>query len=66
MNLNLEGKRAIVTGGSRGIGKAVIDNFVKEGVNVATCARGKKSLSQCLAQWNKEEQRVLWSFGRCY
>lgn len=59
MNLQLDGKRAIVTGGSRGIGKAVIDNFVQEGMQVATCARGAASLNASLDQWNAEGTRVI-------
>lgn len=55
MNLNLRGKKAIVTGGSRGIGKAVINNFVEEGMAVATCSRGQASLESSLAGWSDSE-----------
>ena len=59
MNLGLKGKRAIVTGGSRGIGKAVIDTFIEEGMQIATCSRNVKSLENSLAQWNKGEANVI-------
>ncbi|MBV38479.1 MAG: 3-ketoacyl-ACP reductase, partial [Rhodospirillaceae bacterium] len=39
MNLGLKGKKAIVTGGSRGIGRAVANRLAMEGANVAICAR---------------------------
>jgi NAD(P)-dependent dehydrogenase (short-subunit alcohol dehydrogenase family) len=44
MDLALEGKRVLVTGGSRGIGKAIVAGFLDEGARVATCARGAESL----------------------
>ncbi len=59
MNLNLKGKRAIVTGGSRGIGKAVIDNFVDAGMKIATCARGQASIDASLSHWNAKGENVL-------
>lgn len=59
MDLGLKGKRAIVTGGSRGIGKAVIDTFIEEGMLVATCARGEESLNASLQQWNKDSRCVI-------
>lgn len=59
MNLGLKGKRAIVTGGSRGIGKAVIDTFIDEGMQIATCSRNVKSLENSLAQWNKDTANVI-------
>lgn len=59
MNLQMKGKRAIVTGGSRGIGKAVIDNYVDEGMKVATCARGKASLENSLKEWNTHGENVI-------
>lgn len=49
MDLQLNGKKAIVTGGSRGIGYAVLNNLVDEGVAVATCARGESALNAAIA-----------------
>lgn len=45
MDLQLAGKRAIVTGGSRGIGKAVARELAREGVDVALAARGEAALN---------------------
>jgi NAD(P)-dependent dehydrogenase (short-subunit alcohol dehydrogenase family) len=44
MDLQLAGKRAIVTGGSRGIGRAVAQQLAQEGVDVAIVARGRDAL----------------------
>jgi 3-oxoacyl-[acyl-carrier protein] reductase len=44
MNLSLEGKIAIVTGGSKGIGRAAALALAEEGVDVAICARGMEDL----------------------
>lgn len=41
MNLGLENKNAIVTGGSHGIGLSIAKQLAGEGVNVAICARRK-------------------------
>ncbi len=39
MDLGLEGKNVLVTGGSKGIGLAIAELFADEGANVAICAR---------------------------
>lgn len=44
MDLELTGKTAIVTGGSRGIGKAIARELGLEGVDVAIAARGREAL----------------------
>ena len=42
MDLELQGKTAIVTGGSRGIGKAIARELALEGVDVAIAARNQE------------------------
>lgn len=50
MELELTGKRAIVTGGSRGIGKAIARELLAEGVDVVIAARGEEALHAAAAE----------------
>ena len=50
MDLELAGKTAIVTGGSRGIGKAVARELAAEGVDLAIVARSAEALNQSAAE----------------
>ncbi|MGI9614154.1 MAG: SDR family NAD(P)-dependent oxidoreductase [Acidimicrobiales bacterium] len=50
MDLGLAGKRAIVTGGSRGIGRAIAQTLIDEGASVAICARGAGGVAAAVAE----------------
>ena len=44
MELNLAGKKAVVTAASRGIGLAIAQSLADEGASVAICARSEGGL----------------------
>ena len=50
MDLGLKGKRAIVTGGSKGIGRRCADIFADEGAHVAICARNAGEVEAMVAR----------------
>ncbi|MDX1801216.1 MAG: SDR family NAD(P)-dependent oxidoreductase [Marinobacter sp.] len=50
MDLQLKGKNAVVTGGSKGIGRSIALALAAEGANVAICARSEAPLDEALRE----------------
>src|SRR2546427_1452616 len=59
MDLGLQGKHAIVTGGSRGIGKAIARELAREGADVAIVARNKADLEATARELAAETNRRI-------
>jgi NAD(P)-dependent dehydrogenase (short-subunit alcohol dehydrogenase family) len=59
MDLGLQGKRAIVTGGSLGIGKAIARELAREGADVAIAARTKDQLEATARELANETGRRM-------
>lgn len=59
MDLSLQGKIAIVTGGSKGIGRATALALAGEGVDVAICARGLDDLEAAAVEIRAQTGRTV-------
>ena len=59
MDLGLHGKRAIVTGGSKGIGKAIARELAREGADVAIVARTRDQLESAAREIASETKRRI-------
>ncbi|HJU18395.1 MAG TPA: SDR family NAD(P)-dependent oxidoreductase [Stellaceae bacterium] len=54
MDLYLRGKKAVVTGGTRGIGRAIAELLADEGCDIAICARGRDGVEATAAELAKK------------
>jgi 3-oxoacyl-[acyl-carrier protein] reductase len=54
MDLGLAGKKALVTGGTRGIGRSVAEHLAAEGADVAICARNAAEVAGTVAALQKQ------------
>jgi NAD(P)-dependent dehydrogenase (short-subunit alcohol dehydrogenase family) len=61
MDLGLKGKRAVVTGGSKGIGRAIAETFADEGADVSICARNADEVGAAVAAL---EAKGVRAFGK--
>jgi 3-oxoacyl-[acyl-carrier protein] reductase len=63
MDLGLRGKVAIITGGSRGIGRAIALGLADEGCDVAISARGEEGLGKTVEEIRAKGVRALGVAG---
>ena len=59
MDLGLKGLRAVVTGGTKGIGRAIVETLLKEGAQVAFCARNPAEVAAAEAELSRYGVKVL-------
>jgi Tropinone reductase 1 len=60
---NLEGKRAVITGGTKGIGLAIAEEFLALGAEIIVVARNKELIDEKLNEW-KNKGYTAFGFGK--
>ncbi|MGD1935525.1 MAG: SDR family NAD(P)-dependent oxidoreductase [Candidatus Phaeomarinobacter sp.] len=60
MDLDLKGKKAIVTGGTRGIGRAIAETLAAEGCDVAICARNADQITDAVKEMAATHGTKVW------
>jgi 3-oxoacyl-[acyl-carrier protein] reductase len=58
MNLDIAGKRALVLGASKGLGRAIAEGLAREGVNVVAAARNTEAITAWAAELGEAGSRV--------
>lgn len=59
MDLGLKGKKVILTGGSRGIGRAALEIFAAEGCDIAFFSRNQEQIDETVASLSKHGGKVI-------
>ncbi|URE26844.1 Tropinone reductase [Musa troglodytarum] len=57
----LVGTTALVTGGTKGIGRAIVEELARFGAAVHTCSRNEAELNECLLQWRALNLKITGS-----
>ncbi|MED6129826.1 hypothetical protein PIB30_111829, partial [Stylosanthes scabra] len=58
---SLHGMTALVTGGSRGIGYAIVEELAEFGAAVHVCARNEEDINKCVEEWKNKGFSVTGS-----
>jgi len=61
MDLGLQGKKAIVTGGTRGIGRAIANLLVEEGCDIGICARTAAQIEEAVSAFKAKGVKAFGS-----
>jgi len=61
MDLGLKGKKAIVTGGTRGIGRAIANLLVEEGCDIGICARTASQIEEAVTAFKAKGVKAFGS-----
>jgi 3-oxoacyl-[acyl-carrier protein] reductase len=59
MDLGIDGRTYVITGGSAGIGRSTAEQLVREGANVVTCARGEEALARSMREIDPSGERAI-------
>ena len=58
MDLGLAGKNAVITGSTRGIGRAIANLLADEGTNLAICSRNQEEVDSAVAELSAKGVKV--------
>nr|GMD49322.1 tropinone reductase homolog [Ipomoea batatas] len=58
---SLKGMNALVTGGTRGVGYAIVEELASFGASVYTCSRNQEDLDKCFQEWKSKGYTVSGS-----